>query len=75
MASSHAHGTGVARESALNAEAVTSMSVPQFLHRLLAGQSESTTVYECRYCRTTIDSQTDSCPYCGPTEVVEYELA
>jgi len=67
-------GRGVAGTPALNVEAATSMSVPQLLHRLFTRQTESTTVYECRYCGTTIDSQTDSCPYCGPTEVVEYEL-
>ncbi len=50
------------------------MSVPQLLYRLFTMQDEPTTVYECRYCGTTLDSQTDSCPYCGPTEVVEYEL-
>jgi rubrerythrin len=74
MASSHAHGTGVARESALDMETDPSMSVPQLLQRLLASQVGSMTVYECRYCGTTIDSQTDPCPYCGPTAVVEYEL-
>ncbi len=67
-------GRGVAKESALNAEADPSMSVPQLLHCLFTRQNESMTVYECRHCGTTIDSKTDPCPYCGPTEIVEYEL-
>ncbi len=67
-------GQAVAGESALDMETDPSMSVPQLLHRLFTRQNESTTVYECRHCGTTIDSQTDPCPYCGPTEVVEYEL-
>lgn len=50
------------------------MSVRQFLHYLSTRQIESTTVYECRHCGTTVDSQADPCPYCGLLEAVEYEL-
>jgi len=64
----------VACKSALNREAATPMTVPQLLHRLFTRQDEPTTIYECRHCGTTVDSQTDSCPYCGPTEIIEYEL-
>ncbi len=31
-------------------------------------------VYECRHCGSTLLKRTDSCPYCGPTEVVAFEL-
>ncbi len=67
-------GWTVVHESALNAELDQPMSILQLFHRLVARQSKSTTVYECRYCGTIIDSQTDQCPYCGPTEVVKYEF-
>ncbi len=50
------------------------MSVLQLLYRLLARQSKSTTVYECRQCGTTVNSQTEPCSYCGPTEIAEYKL-
>ncbi len=68
-------GQAIAGEPDLNADAHSQMSVPQLLHRLFTMQNELTTVYECRYCGTTIDSQTDPCPYCGPTEVVEYKFS
>ncbi len=67
-------GRGVAGTPALDAETATPMTVLQVLHRLLTRQRKSTTIYECRYCGTTVDSQTDPCPYYGPIEVVEYEL-
>ena len=31
-------------------------------------------VYECRECGTTLASREESCPYCGPTDVVRFEL-
>jgi rubrerythrin len=32
------------------------------------------TVYECRTCGTTLESAEETCPYCGPTDVVEFDL-
>jgi rubrerythrin len=32
-------------------------------------------IYECRSCGTTLASCEESCPYCGPTDVVRFELA
>ncbi len=43
------------------------MSISQLLHRLFTRQDEPTIIYECRYCGTTVNSQTDPCPYCEPT--------
>jgi rubrerythrin len=31
-------------------------------------------IYECRSCGTTLASREASCPYCGPTDVVRFEL-
>lgn len=31
-------------------------------------------VYECRSCGATLDAGESVCPYCGPTDVVEYDL-
>ena len=36
--------------------------------------SDPETVYECRTCGTTVDSAAGVCPYCGPTDVVEFDL-
>jgi rubrerythrin len=41
------------------------------LARIRDGVSE---VYECRSCGTTLASREESCPYCGPTDVVRFEL-
>ena len=46
------------------------------LLRLLLGMHEqATTVYECRQCGTTVETEADACPYCGLTDIVEYELS
>jgi len=34
-----------------------------------------TFVYECRRCGTTVDAHDEECPYCGPTDIVEYEIS
>lgn len=31
-------------------------------------------VYECRDCGTSLASPEETCPYCGPTDVVRLEL-
>jgi rubrerythrin len=31
-------------------------------------------LYECRHCGATLLKRTDPCPYCGPTEVVAFDL-
>ena len=32
-------------------------------------------VYECRACGTTLAPGEECCPYCGPTDVVRFDLA
>jgi rubrerythrin len=32
------------------------------------------TVYECRACGTTLERGDRTCPYCGPTDVAEFDL-
>jgi rubrerythrin len=32
------------------------------------------TVYECRHCGTTLESNTQTCPQCGRSEVVAYDI-
>lgn len=40
-----------------------------------APMEESTSViFECRKCGTTLNGKHATCPYCGPTDVVCYEL-
>jgi ribosomal protein L37E len=34
----------------------------------------SRAVHECRRCGSTLRSTEDACSYCGPTDVVTYEL-
>lgn len=31
-------------------------------------------VHECRVCGTTLESGSARCEYCGPTDVVRYEI-
>lgn len=31
-------------------------------------------IYECRSCGTTLESESATCPYCGLTDVVCYDL-
>jgi rubrerythrin len=31
--------------------------------------------HECRQCGTTVDADTDTCPECGSTDIVCYELS
>lgn len=31
-------------------------------------------IYECRSCGTTVGGQDAACPYCGPTDVVCYDV-
>ncbi|WP_255151631.1 zinc-ribbon domain-containing protein [Halorarius halobius] len=31
-------------------------------------------VYECRDCGATLEAGATVCPYCGPTDVVEFDL-
>ncbi|WP_267905104.1 hypothetical protein [Halorussus halophilus] len=38
------------------------------------GTSNTEFVYECRRCGTTVDAQSEECPYCGPADIVEYEI-
>lgn len=30
--------------------------------------------FECRTCGTTLEGENSACPYCGPTDVVCYDL-
>ncbi|NHN48003.1 hypothetical protein G9464_10385 [Halostella sp. JP-L12] len=34
----------------------------------------SMVIYECRRCGKDLDSEAERCPYCGQTDVVEYEI-
>ena len=42
--------------------------------RRLFESGDGGTVIECRNCGTTIGEATEPCPYCGPTEVVDYVI-
>lgn len=47
------------------------------IKRLVAGEGsarEPTVLYECRHCGATLDSETDTCPYCGPSETARFEF-
>lgn len=35
---------------------------------------EVTRVYECRNCGATLRNGMDACPYCGPTDVVAFDV-
>lgn len=37
-------------------------------------RQQGTVLYECRTCGTTVDSELADCPYCGPTDVVRYDI-
>lgn len=39
-----------------------------------SGHDESTVIRECKRCGTTLEVENETCPYCGPTEVVRYEI-
>lgn len=39
------------------------------------GRGAAGAVYECRRCGTTLAADEECCPYCGPTDVVTFELA
>lgn len=39
--------------------------------RALLGED---TVYECRHCGTTLESELDECPTCGDGTVARYEI-
>jgi rubrerythrin len=39
-----------------------------------AGRGAAGPVYECRRCGTTLTAGEERCPYCGPTDVVTFEL-
>ena len=43
--------------------------------RVLLGQPQRIThIYECRQCGTSVEKGAETCPYCGPTDVVEYKI-
>lgn len=44
------------------------------LRALLGGRDRRIVVYECRRCGTTVDAEEDPCPYCGPTDIMVYEI-
>jgi len=47
-----------------------------FLRRTLFGSTQDPSfVYECRRCGATVDGYDEECPYCGPTDIVEYEIS
>jgi rubrerythrin len=35
---------------------------------------ENDPLYECRSCGTALDENGVECPYCGPTDVVRFDL-
>lgn len=39
-----------------------------------AGSTSDYVLYECRRCGTTLDGMGDTCPYCGISNVVRFEL-
>ena len=48
-------------------------SVFEFV-KLLARDTSSRIIYECRRCGTTLDGEDADCPYCGPAPIVRFEL-
>lgn len=42
--------------------------------RTLLEEATTDVVFECRACGTTLDGENSTCPYCGPTDVVCYDL-
>ena len=53
---------------------VISVGIIDRLTTYVADRGRPDAVYECRTCGTTLDSDADSCPHCGPTEVKKFEL-
>lgn len=39
------------------------------------GGAQADEFHECRQCGTTVDADTDTCPECGSTDIVCYELS
>ncbi len=35
---------------------------------------DDSSVYECRHCGTTLESDIDDCPLCGKSAVVAYDI-
>lgn len=44
------------------------------IRRMIESRPDGVVIYECRRCGTTLDYETDTCPYCGPTDVVRFEI-
>lgn len=51
------------------------MILTELVTSLVGGGVSRVRVYECRNCGATLFRATDACPYCGPTEVVTFEVA
>jgi len=46
------------------------------LRRLVSDwRQEHSRVCECRHCGTTVSDETAACPYCGPVEIVTYDVS
>lgn len=51
------------------------MIVAQIIRTIVPNEKqENGVVYECRSCGTTVDSEYDRCPYCGPTDIARHEI-
>lgn len=53
----------------------TGMIVAQIIRTIVPNEKqENGVVYEYRSCGTTVDSEYDRCPYCGPSDIVRHEI-
>ena len=50
------------------------MSIVNWLKPVVMSTSTIVVVYECRRCGATLDSASDQCTFCGPTDAVRYEI-
>lgn len=42
--------------------------------RSLIGESPNHSFYECRQCGTNLDTESDSCPECGASEIAQFNF-
>jgi rubrerythrin len=49
------------------------MAITDFVPALTA--DDEGPVHECRDCGTTLSDPDESCPYCGPTDVVTFDCS
>lgn len=44
------------------------------LFDILRDSRSAAVVFECRRCGATLGAESDTCPYCGPSDVVRYVI-